>query len=332
VLGRHDASVNEFEQLGPGADLAAQRIEAQSMIQIKRILCPVDFSACSRHALDEAIAIAHLYDACVTAVHVFPEAIAADPFAGLPEFQPFRLTDRHRAHLLGHLKTFATSEGAEPRRMNFAIREGVDIDSEILAAAEQITPDVIVMGTHGRSGFQRLMLGSVAEKVLRKARCPVLTVSPKAPDAVPAGPTPFSHIVCGTDFSDSSLAALEYATSFAAQSGAQLDVLSVVQLIPIYEMTGAIPLYFPGFIGDLKADIARQLDSTVAGAGIRNDVHCLVTAGTPYREIVRVASERQADLIVLGAYSHGTIDHLFFGSTANHVVRQARCPVLTVRR
>jgi nucleotide-binding universal stress UspA family protein len=302
------------------------------MIHITRILCPVDFSECSRHALDEAVALAHLYDACVTAVHVFPEAIAADPFAGLPEFQPLRLTDRHRAHLLEHLKTFATSEGAEPRRINFAIREGAEIDAEILAAAEQITPDVIVMGTHGRSGFQRVMLGSVAEKVLRKAPCPVLTVSPKAPDAVPAGPAPFTRILCGIDFSDCSLAALEYAESLASQSGAQLDVLSVVQLIPMYDMTGAVPLYYPGLLDDLKADITRQLDRVVATTTSHIAVERFVTAGTPHREIVRVATERKAELVVLGAYSHGAVDHLFFGSTTNHVVRQARCPVLTVRR
>jgi nucleotide-binding universal stress UspA family protein len=301
------------------------------MIQIKRILCPVDFSEFSRHALDEAIAVAHLYDACVTALHVFPEAIAADPFAGLPEFQPFRLTDRHRARLVEHVKTFATAEGAEPRRMNVAIREGVDIDVEILEAAVQIKPDRIVMGTHGRSGFQRLMLGSVAEKVLRKARVPVLTVPRKAPDAVPAGPAAFTRILCAIDFSGCSMAALEYATSLASQSRARLDVLSVVQLIPMYDMTGAVPLYYPGLLDDLKADIAAKLDAAAAGVPPGIPVDRFVTAGTPHREIVRVAAERKADLVVLGAYSHGAIDHLFFGSTTNHVVRQARCPVLTVR-
>src|SRR6185436_19123551 len=122
----HRASTHShraFMQPGRGPDLAQRPNESRSrtqcrrgvplMIHITRILCPVDFSECSRHALDEAIAIAHLYGACVTALHVFPEAIAADPFGGLPEFQPLRLTDRHRAHLLQHLKTFATSEGAE---------------------------------------------------------------------------------------------------------------------------------------------------------------------------------------------------------------------------
>jgi nucleotide-binding universal stress UspA family protein len=301
------------------------------MTPYKRILCPVDFSDFSRHALDEAIAIAHLYDGCVTVLHVFPLAIAADPFAGLPEFQPFRLTDQHRAHLLRQLTTFATSEGAEQRRITVALREGVDIHSEILAAADRMTPDLIVMGTHGRSGFQHLMLGSVAEKVLHKARCPVLTVPPKTPDAVPAGPVPFAHLLCGVDFSDCSRAALRHAISLASEAGARVDVLSVVQLIPMYETMSAGPLYYPGLLGDLKADIWKRLNSIVAEAAPEIPVEPFVTVGSPHREIVRIAGERQTDLIVLGAHSHGAIDHMFFGSTTRHVVRQAHCPVLTIR-
>jgi nucleotide-binding universal stress UspA family protein len=301
------------------------------MTPYKRILCPVDFSGFSRHALDEAIAIAHLYDGCVTALHVFPLAIAADPFAGLPEFQPFRLTDQHRAHLLRQLSAFATTEGAEPRRITVALREGTDIHAEILEAADQMKPDLIVMGTHGRSGFQHVMLGSVAEKVLHKARCPVLTVPRKAPDAVPLGPVPFARILCGVDFSECSMAALRHAISLASGAGARVDVLSVVQLIPMYETMSAMPLYDPGVLGDLKADVWKRLNSVVADAGREIPVEPLVTVGSPRCEIIRVAEERNADLVVLGAYSQGAIEHLLFGSTANHVVRQARCPVLTIR-
>jgi nucleotide-binding universal stress UspA family protein len=215
------------------------------MIQFQRILCPVDFTEFSRHALDEAIAIAHLFDGCVTALHVFPVAIPADPFGGLPDFQPFRLTERHRAHILRQLSAFTTAEGAEPRRITVALREGVDIHAEILDAANQMKSDVIVMGTHGRAGFQHVMLGSVAEKVLHKASCPVLTVPPRGPDAVPAGPVPFARILCGVDFSECSLTALRQAVTLASQAGAHLDVLSVVQLVPMYESTGAVPLYYP---------------------------------------------------------------------------------------
>jgi nucleotide-binding universal stress UspA family protein len=302
------------------------------MIDMKRILCPVDFSDFSRHALDEAIAIGHLYGGCVTALHVFPIAIPADPFAGLPEFQPFRLTDENRAHILRQLSAFATSEGAERHRIRVELREGTNIDAEILEAADQLKPDVIVMGTHGRSGFQRLMLGSVAEKVLHKARGPVLTVPSKAPDAVPSGPTPFARILCGIDFSDCSMAALDYARSLASQSGAQLDVISVVQLIPMYDTTAAVPLYYPGMVDDLKADITARLEQAVSKAIGETRANRFVTAGSPCREILRVAGERNSDLIVLGAYSHGGLDHLVFGSTTNGVVRQARCPVLTIRK
>jgi nucleotide-binding universal stress UspA family protein len=301
------------------------------MTAFARILCPVDFSEFSRHALDEAIAIAHLYDGCVTALHVFPIAIPADPFGGLPEFQPFRLTDRHRAHILKQLSTFAAAEGAEPRRITVELREGTDIDVQILDVADEIKPDVIVIGTHGRSGVQHLMLGSVAEKVLRKARYPVLTVPQRGPDAVPVGPAPFARILCAVDFSDCSLAALRHAVAVASQAGAHLDVLSVVQLIPMYETTGAVPLYYPGLLDDLKADIAKRLEAVVASAVTGVAVDQFVTVGSPYREIVRMAGERKTDLVVLGAYSHGTIDHMFFGSTSNHVVRQAPCPVLTIR-
>jgi nucleotide-binding universal stress UspA family protein len=301
------------------------------MIQLKRILCPVDFSECSRHALDEAIAVAHLFDGHVTALHVFPIAVPADPFGGLPDFQPFRLTDRHRTHILRQLSAFTNSEGAEPKRISVALREGVDIHAEILDAADQTKPDVIVMGTHGRSGLQHVMLGSVAEKVLHKASCPVLTVAPRTPDAVPMGPVSFARILCGVDFSECSLTALRYATALASQAGAHLEVLSVVQLIPMYETTGAVPLYYPGLLDDLKADIQRRLDAEITTIAGDMKVERFVTAGSPHREIVRVAAERNAELIVLGAFSHGVIDHLFFGSTTNHVVRRAGCPVLTVR-
>jgi nucleotide-binding universal stress UspA family protein len=301
------------------------------MTAFKRILCPVDFSEFSRHALDEAIAIAHLYDGCVTALHVFPIAIPADPFGGLPEFQPFTLTDRHRAHILRQLSDFAVSEGAEARRLTVALREGTDIHAEILEAADQMNPDLIVMGTHGRSGFQHVMLGSVAEKVLHKARYPVLTVPRRTPDAVPRGPVPFARILCGIDFSECSLAALRHAISLAADAGARVDVLSVVQLIPMYETMSGVPLYYPGLLGDLKADIWKRLNSVVAEAAPEMPVERIVTVGSPHREIVRVATERNAELVVLGAHSHGLVDHMFFGSTTNHVVHRARCPVLTVR-
>jgi nucleotide-binding universal stress UspA family protein len=194
-----------------------------------------------------------------------------------------------------------------------------------------MNPDLIVMATHGRSGFQHLMLGSVTEKVLHKSGWPVLTVPPRSPDAVPAGPAPFKRILCGMDFSACSEAALRYAVALAGQAHAHLDMLNVVQLVPMYDATAVVPLDYAGMLEHLKADVRQRLDKAVAGAAAGLDVDRLVTTGNPYREIVRVAAERSADLVVLGAYSHGGLDHALFGSTTNHVVRRAGCPVLTVR-
>src|SRR5690348_9061451 len=301
-----------------------------SHTSITRILCPVDFSDFSRRALDEAVALAHLMDGCVTALHVFPIAIPGNPFAGLQDFEPFTLTDKHRAHLLRQLSDFATAEGAERNRITVALREGVDIHAEILTAAAEMEPDLIVLGTHGRSGFQRLMLGSVTEKVLHKSQWPVLTVPARAPDAVPAGPAPFKRILCGVDFSDCSQSALRYAVSLAEQARAHLDVLSVVLMIPMYDATGVTPLDYASLLERLKADVAQRLEAAVRQAGGGADVDRMVTAGDPHLDIVRVATERGADLIVLGAYSHSGFDHALFGSTTNQVVRRATCPVLTV--
>ena len=107
------------------------------------------------------------------------------------------------------------------------VREG-QAAAEIADMAISMNADLLVIGTHGRSGFERLLLGSVTEKVLRKARCPVLTVPRRLPDAVPAGAVLYKRILCPVDFSASSLHALKYATSLAQESDGQLTVLHVV--------------------------------------------------------------------------------------------------------
>jgi universal stress protein A len=176
------------------------------MTSIKRILCPVDFSEVSRHAVDHAVAIARWYKASITALHVCNPMFM--PVAGLsaPE-QRVREVELERLHA----ETFECFESAR------ATGVGVDVLIDIGPAAHQILDraaalpaNLIVMGTHGASGFEHLVLGSVTEKVLRKAPCPVLTVPPHA--EATSGP-PFRRLLCGVDFSDWSLTALELAPS-----------------------------------------------------------------------------------------------------------------------
>jgi nucleotide-binding universal stress UspA family protein len=213
---------------------------------------------------------------------------------------------------------------------------GRTIDSQVLqghvvntivAEAERARTDVIVLGTHGRSGFERLMLGSVTERVLRKAPCPVLTVPPRAPDVVAAGRAPFRHILCGTDYSPAAERAVACAVSLARTCGAHLTLLNVVEALSVYE-----PMVLEtgmALIDDLRRDSATRLHGVAAATGVP-DVAEVVVTGNPSRQILRRAEEDQADLIVIGVHS-GLADRFHLGSVANHIVRAARCAVLSVR-
>ena len=196
------------------------------MIEIRRILCPVDFSDFSRRALDHAVAIAQWYEATVTALHVFSPAPVAAFGPGPVAFEPIVLTAVNCDQLLADTKAFAETESAPSVTVEAVVREGYAA-AAILEQAASMKADLLVIGTHGRSGFERLALGSVAEKVLRKANCPVLTVPNRLPD-VPAGPVLYKRILCPIDFSDSSLHALKYAMSMAQEADGQLTVLHVV--------------------------------------------------------------------------------------------------------
>jgi nucleotide-binding universal stress UspA family protein len=185
------------------------------------------------------------------------------------------------------------------------------------------------MGTHGRSGFQRLLLGSVTERVLLKSPRPVLTVPPHAPAAA-ISPTAFSRILCAIDFSPASMKALEVASSLARDSEVRLSVAHVLERFPIYE---------PVMRGGAGTPEHDRVASEVARTRLQGEIPAaiqrttaitqLVAEGKAYREILRLADEMQAELIVIGAHgsAHG---HQGFGSTTNQVVRRATCPVLTV--
>ena len=298
------------------------------MTAIKRILCPVDFSDFSRRAFDQAVAVARIHGSEITLLHVSPVAMPTPPY----EKGPSKLPEGARNNLLRCLADLAKTVGSRTVTVHCGVGEGLDVDAEIFRVADEMRADLIVIGTHGRSGFQHLVLGSVTEKVLRKASCPVLTVPSHAPDAVPPGPVLYRRILCGIDFSACSLAAFAYAKSLATGTGAHIDAVSVLHIVPLIDTSSAAALYYPGLTNEIQERLANRLESLALEARTTGaDVEAITGEGSPYQEIIRLATERHADLIVLGASGHGAVDRLLFGSTINHVVRQAACPVLTVR-
>lgn len=302
------------------------------MIEIPRILCPIDFSDYSRRALDHAIAIARWYESTVTVLHVSPSAQAAPVGPGPVVFEPILLSAVDRDRLLADTKAFASTESAPGITIDAAVREG-SVAAEILEHAETMQANLLVIGTHGRSGFERLLLGSVAERVLRKARCPVMTVPGRLPDAVPAGPVLYKRILCPVDFSDASLHALKYAISLAQEADGTLTILHVVahELENPSDIDFATAMTVGEFLKQREEALRRRLREQVAGASEFCRVDSLVTHGKPWREVLRVADEQHSDLIVMGVQGRGAADLWLFGSTTQHVVREAPCPVLTLR-
>jgi nucleotide-binding universal stress UspA family protein len=303
------------------------------MSDIKRVLCPIDFSETSRHALEQAAAVAGWYKARLTALHVYSPMFIPVPSLPTPDH---RVPESEWQRVTEQATTFVQT----------ALRAGTGVDvivdvgqpaAAILERAASLPADLIVMGTHGASGFEHLVLGSVTEKVLRKATCPVLTVPPRAHET---SRFPFTRVLCAVDFSEWSFAALALAASLAQESGAALDLVHVLEW-PWHEPPPPVFSELPPAQAAALAEFRRyvvesatsRLDSLASDA---TRDRCTVTArvshGKPYVEILRVAADTGADLIVLGVHGRKVIDLAMFGSTTNQVVRRAMCPVLTLRR
>jgi nucleotide-binding universal stress UspA family protein len=305
------------------------------MVRIENILCPIDFSDFSRHAFDRAVAIARSHHATLTALHIVPIRLAtpALPYVEPQSLGPFEISDRDRERIVTELRRFLAVDDSIGVRVSCEATEAPDIHQEILMHAERLRADLIVMGTHGRSGFQKLMLGSVTEKVLRKARPPVLTVPASVPDSVPAEREPFQRILCAIDFSDCSMAALRYASSICEESHARLLALHVVELAPpAYDPLVGPPIDLPGYRQACETTSRERLRNVIPLALRRaTDLDEIVVSGKPHHEILRIAEDWPSDLIVLGVHGRNIVDRMLFGSTVEPVVRRALCPVLTVR-
>ena len=296
------------------------------MTRIRQILCPVDFSEISGHALDHAAAMALWYDARLTLLYVFVNR----PTMDLP---PLVLEDADRERLLTEMRRLPSGVDAEVS-LQFRIEEAERVHDGILAQVAAVHADLLVIGTHGRSGFQRLFLGSVTEKVIRKAPCPTLVVPPRADDAEPDAPVRFRRILCAVDFSESSVDAVAYAVNMAEETSAQLTLLHVVELpLVLSPEPAAFDVDLTRIRDVAAADARRRLHELIpAQARRRRTVETGVVAGRAHQEILRHAAEQQADLVVMGVHGRGAVDRLLFGSTTHHVIRAATCPVLVVRQ
>jgi nucleotide-binding universal stress UspA family protein len=298
-------------------------------MQITRILCPLDFSEFSRHAAHHALAVANWYGSSVAFLHVAANLPTMD-VPGVP------LADGDRDRLTAEMRYFV---GQTPPDVpvTFFVRDGSDVRAQILTEAKALMSDLIVIGSHGRSGFERLLLGSVAEKVVRKSPCPVMVVPPRAQDA--AGPGLLHggkpRILCAVDFSDASLGALEYAVSLAEEADADLTLLHSIEVPPELREHIPVPADFDvdRYHAAAEAACLERLRALVPpSVQAYCHVETVVQEGAAYRQILRLSAERSTDLIIMGVHGRGAVDVLVFGSNTARVIRAAPCPVLIVPR
>ncbi len=292
------------------------------MLKIERILCPSDFSDFSERAYDYGLSLARHYNAELYLLHVVRPVIIGYPEYAVPD-SVNTFYGELSEYAEEQLREFAKVHAAGGVQAKVVVEEGVVTES-IIDFAKDNSVDMIVMGTHGRRGFQRLTLGSVTERVLRKAGCPVLAVRRPAHDFVAPGskgePVNLRKILFCSDFSECSQRALQYALSLAAEYRSELSLLHVLEHLPSPQEREAEN---NRIVRRLEEDVPEEMRGCCT-------IKPVVGAGRPYEEIVKLAAQDQTDLVVVGVRGRNVLDLALFGSTTHRVLQLGSCPVLAV--
>lgn len=281
------------------------------MSPFRTILFASDFSERSREAFRVACSLADEKTTRLFVLH------AIDP---RPEVAVMTASDRSRDF---EDRLRACHVPARPVDVTYLARDG-EASAVVLDVAERIGADLIVLGTHGRTGLLRLLAGSVAEAVLRQAHCPVLAL--RGGDK----PLPPRHeiqsILVPTDHSPEGRSALTVARELARDLGARLVLLHVT--LPV-ETTPGVPPYPVNLREELE--ILDTLRWQVEGKDLKSRVETVLRRGDIAAEVLGAAREAAVDLIVMGTHGRTGLRRLLMGSVAEEVVRSAECPVLVVR-
>jgi len=285
-------------------------VQTGTRIMLKNILYLTDFSEPSEAALPFAVEVARGFGAKVYALHVL---IPSPYLYATPEGTAMGVEAEEEAALAAMQKVEATLVGLPHETI---VERGVSVWSSLEHVAKEYKIDLIVLGTHGRTGAQRLLLGSVAEEIFRRSRVPVMTIGPWARKGLHQDAR-FRRVLFPTDFSAASLAAAPYAMSMAQENQARLLLMHV---LPGPEQP--------------PAEAERRLHELVpAEAELWCKPEVVVQHGKPAEQILEAAKKYGVDLIVLGvrdASGHTGVAAHLRRTTAHQIVAHAMCPVLTV--
>lgn len=291
------------------------------MVKIENILCPVDFSEFSVKAFDYAYSLARRYDAKLYLEHVIRPLTEYSYHTPQPWMHEYY--EKSRTESGEELRKMIAKQATNSFKPEIVVEIGFP-DETILDFAQKQPIDLIVMGTHGLRGADLWMMGSVTEKVIRKARCPVLAVRKPMHDFVAPketdDPVQLRKILLATDFSDHGQRAFAYAISLAMEYNAELTLLHVLDDIPHGQELSSVTARL---IHDLEAPVPPDARNWCT-------IKSTVRVGKPYQEIIQLALDSQTDLIVLGVRGRSGTGLALFGSTTYRVLQLGSAPVLAV--
>ena len=288
------------------------------MHALTKVLLATDFSTASDNALDHAAVLAAGEGATLHVLHA--QVLHPETDGDFPEAA--------RYHDL--LERFAHDELAkiEPKRELPVVRKSirsVAAAPAIVDYAESEEMELIVLGTHGRSDLPHMLVGSVAEQVVRMAQIPVLVVGRDRNHRL-RGPH-YEKVLVGIDFSDRSREAAESAAELISRHGGQLILVHVIDKVPhpAYFLSGkdSVLDLFPDLPQRARAALEKLRDEI----GVK-DAEIIVAEGRAYKKIVEIARQQDADLAVVGSSGFGGVEHFLLGSVAGKVLRFSACPVL----
>jgi len=294
------------------------------MTTIQRILYATDFSPISEPAWDSAKQFGRLFGAEVVLLHVVPPLPVLPTKGNLPELYDELIQSARREAEAGFDRLLASVAGSGIN-VRIHLEDGPPAQ-RILEVAAKEAADLLIVGTHGRTGLSRAIFGSVADRLVRQAPCPVLTVQPTLRE-VPR--TEIRRLCYATDFSPTARAAWPWVVAIARPSGAQVDLVHVTfQPVPDRHRSAEALARMTHMLHEQGRTEAERF---LAGSELpREQIRLCLTHGDPGEQIVHRVQEQADDLIIMGTHGWSGVVRWMLGSVAHHVIQAAPCPVLTI--
>lgn len=295
------------------------------MALIKRVLFATDFSACANRAMGYALTMASAWKADLCVVTVLEFYPGMDPNYTVNKMYLDHLREEASRQLA------AVEARAKAAGQPVTMRIETGIPSQVIqTVAQTIKADLLVVGTHGRTGLDHVLIGSTAERVVRTAPCPVLTVKAEKGGTAAAGILNIKRIVVPIDLSSCSLDALEYAVQFARPLGASLTILHVLEPVA-YGLD--FSLSHAKEWKQQREYLEKRLSVLAACLHAQGmQAEYVLKPGLPADSIASYLTQQSYDLMIMGTHGRRGLSHVLVGSVAGAMLRHAPCPVLTVRQ